>query len=61
LNPWDAAAGVLIAREAGASVTDLAGQPFQLRRAEMLTSNGHIHQQMIDRAQPFLADMRSCL
>jgi myo-inositol-1(or 4)-monophosphatase len=29
-KPWDTAAGVLIAREAGAHVTDLEGQPHTL-------------------------------
>jgi myo-inositol-1(or 4)-monophosphatase len=59
LQPWDAAAGALIAREAGARVTDLAGDPFQLRRAEVLVSNGLLHQPMIELARPYLQTMRN--
>jgi myo-inositol-1(or 4)-monophosphatase len=33
-KPWDMAAGVLIAREAGATVTDVAGAPHSLTSAE---------------------------
>src|SRR5438874_5085136 len=34
LNPWDTAAGVLIAEEAGARITDFSGGPFQLDSRE---------------------------
>ncbi|MBT9582191.1 inositol monophosphatase [bacterium] len=61
LKPWDAAAGALIAHEAGATVTNLGGQPYELRQAEVLVSNGHIHQEMIERARPFLQPMRRWL
>ena len=36
LLPWDMAAGVLIAREAGASVTLLDGEPFDLWQKDIL-------------------------
>lgn len=48
LEPWDMAAGSLIVQEAGGQVTDLTGGPFNLYRQEILASNGHIHQEMID-------------
>ena len=43
LNPWDTAAGVLIAQEAGGIVTDFHGGKFQLNSRETLASNGLIH------------------
>jgi myo-inositol-1(or 4)-monophosphatase len=46
LNPWDTAAGVLLVREAGGSVTDFAGQPYQLGARELLASNTNIHAEM---------------
>src|SRR3954464_5154541 len=43
LNPWDTAAGVLIAEEAGGQVTNFAGGKFELNSRETLASNGLIH------------------
>jgi myo-inositol-1(or 4)-monophosphatase len=48
LKQWDVAAGTLIAREAGGTVTGLAGQPVGLDAGEIVASNGKIHQHMID-------------
>lgn len=47
LHAWDVAAGMLIAREAGAMVTDFAERPFRLGKKEILASNGHIHKEML--------------
>ncbi len=47
LNPWDTAAGVLLVREAGGSVTRFDGSPFRIVSDEVLASNGHIHAEMI--------------
>lgn len=58
LKPWDAAGGVLIAREAGALVSNLSGDAFALDRAEILCCNPHIQAEMIARAAPYLEDMR---
>jgi myo-inositol-1(or 4)-monophosphatase len=46
LNAWDTAAGVLLVREAGGTVTDFAGQPYQLGARELLASNSLIHKEM---------------
>jgi myo-inositol-1(or 4)-monophosphatase len=44
LSPWDMAAGVLIAREAGGQVTDYVGQSFNvIRSGGLLASNGLVH------------------
>ena len=51
LSSWDVAAGALLIVEAGGTVTDIAGDPFQLPSfgtvqtvASIHGSNGHIHQ-----------------
>jgi myo-inositol-1(or 4)-monophosphatase len=46
LKPWDTAAGVLIAQEAGARITDFSGNPYTTDNSEILATNGHIHDEM---------------
>jgi myo-inositol-1(or 4)-monophosphatase len=48
LHPWDVAAGSLIVREAGGSVTDLSGGRSDVRDKEIIASNGIIHAQILD-------------
>lgn len=48
LKPWDTAAGALIAAEAGAKVTTFANKPYTLDDQEILATNGHIHEAMIE-------------
>lgn len=47
LNPWDIAAGVLIIREAGGSVTNFDGTPIDIYGTQILASNGRIHDEMM--------------
>ncbi|MBT3310868.1 MAG: inositol monophosphatase [Desulfobacterales bacterium] len=47
LKPWDTAAGVLIAVEAGATVTCFSDTPFSIYKNEILATNGRIHKEMI--------------
>jgi myo-inositol-1(or 4)-monophosphatase len=47
LNPWDTAAGVLIAQEAGGTVTDFAGGEFDISSRQVLATNGLIHSSMV--------------
>lgn len=47
LNPWDTAAGMLIAKEAGAKVTDFSNRPFTVDKKEILATNGNIHKEML--------------
>jgi myo-inositol-1(or 4)-monophosphatase len=49
LKPWDIMAGLLIAREAGGTVTDYNGDlnPQRLDRARVVGSNGRIHGAML--------------
>jgi len=48
LKPWDTAAGLLIAREAGARVTDFSDHEFTIDMPQLLATNGKIHHQMLD-------------
>jgi myo-inositol-1(or 4)-monophosphatase len=43
LSPWDTAAGALILREAGGTVTDWNGTPWRVAEPQILGSNGVIH------------------
>jgi Archaeal fructose-1,6-bisphosphatase and related enzymes of inositol monophosphatase family len=47
LHPWDTAAAVLIATEAGAMVSDFRGGEYSIYDKNILLSNGLIHDQMI--------------
>lgn len=47
VNVWDIAAGVLLVREAGGKVTDFEGKPWNLDSADILASNGKIHQEVL--------------
>jgi myo-inositol-1(or 4)-monophosphatase len=47
LHAWDIAAGALIAREAGARVTNYAGADVDLAAGEIVASNGRIHDAML--------------
>jgi myo-inositol-1(or 4)-monophosphatase len=47
LSPWDVAAGTLIATEAGATVTNYTGEPFDLYAGEVVASNRLIHAEML--------------
>ena len=42
MNPWDAAAGVVLVREAGGVVTNLSGGPHVLDLQAILATNGHV-------------------
>ena len=48
LNPWDMAAGALIVRESGGTVTTFDGGPFSIYGSHVLATNGKVHQQMVD-------------
>lgn len=48
LEPWDTAAGALIAAEAGGKVTLANGNPFSPYQRSVLASNSLIHEEMMD-------------
>jgi myo-inositol-1(or 4)-monophosphatase len=43
LNAWDIAAGIIIVREAGGYVTDLAGGHGMIESGDVLAANDHLH------------------
>ncbi len=47
LAPWDLAAGIVIAREAGGIVSDLNGAQDMLANGSVLASNGNLHGRML--------------
>jgi myo-inositol-1(or 4)-monophosphatase len=47
LKPWDTAAGYLIAREAGAAITDFSNRSFSIYGNEILATNEWIHEDML--------------
>ena len=54
LKPWDTAAGILIAKEAGCVITDLSGNRFDINDNNILITNGHIHQDMVNSIERYL-------
>jgi len=44
MYPWDAAAGVLLVREAGGTVTRLGGESYDLYGGEILATNGALQE-----------------
>jgi len=48
LHPWDTAAGSLIVEEAGGTMSDFSGRPFDIFGEQTLASNGLLHQKMLE-------------
>jgi myo-inositol-1(or 4)-monophosphatase len=48
LKPWDTAAGALILREAGGTVTAFDGALFDVRKGQVMASNGVLHPALLD-------------
>ena len=48
LNPWDICAGKLIVEEAGGKVTDFTGNQISIFNKTILSTNGKIHNRMIE-------------
>ncbi|MHB1136334.1 MAG: inositol monophosphatase family protein [Coriobacteriia bacterium] len=48
LRPWDMAAGVLIAAESGAAVTDLTGAPWTTATCDILAANAVLHPVLLE-------------
>jgi len=56
LNPWDTSAGSLLVQEAGGTVTNFDGSPFELASREVLATNGLLRDEMIGLFQHLFAD-----
>jgi myo-inositol-1(or 4)-monophosphatase len=48
LQPWDVAAGILLVRESGGVVSDIAGKPYELGGPSLLASNFGLRESMIE-------------
>jgi myo-inositol-1(or 4)-monophosphatase len=48
IHLWDVAAGLLLITEAGGMLTDHRGQPYRPGGADLVASNGLIHQEILD-------------
>jgi myo-inositol-1(or 4)-monophosphatase len=48
LKPWDTAAGCLLVKEAGGTISDMSGNPWRSDSPGLVASNGWIHQEMMD-------------
>jgi myo-inositol-1(or 4)-monophosphatase len=55
LQPWDTAAGALIAAEAGATVTDLRGGPWTARTSGIVVANPALHAVLLEEIASALA------
>ncbi|MGE4157966.1 MAG: inositol monophosphatase [Planctomycetota bacterium] len=53
LKPWDCAAGIVLVKEAGGTVSDYAGRPYEIGDNDILVSNGALHEEMLRRLKPF--------
>ncbi len=54
LSPWDSAAGILIAKEAGCSVSQLNGAKYSIFDNNILVTNRYIHEEMIGEFKNYL-------
>ena len=52
LAPWDSAAGVLLIREAGGVVTDLAGRELGIEHGPVVAGNPAIHRWLLEQLNP---------
>lgn len=60
VRAWDLAAGALVVAEAGGTVTDTRGGPYDPHAGEAVATNGAIHEELIAelaRARPAAADL----
>jgi myo-inositol-1(or 4)-monophosphatase len=48
IHAWDVAAASLILEEAGGSVTDYKGRPFEMEGGELVASNGPLHPALVE-------------
>ena len=47
MNSYDVAAGSLLVKEAGGTVTDFEGVPFSIKSQDILASNGKMHEDVL--------------
>ena len=47
LNAWDVAGGAAVVLAAGGTITNLLGEPPDLKVGQILASNGHVHEALL--------------
>ena len=47
INPWDVVAGIILVEEAGGKVTDFKGRGWNLKKSDLVLSNGLIHERLL--------------
>ena len=52
LSPWDTCASTVIAREAGARITNLAGEEYDPYQQAVVASNSKVHNQLLKALEP---------
>jgi myo-inositol-1(or 4)-monophosphatase len=58
LKPWDIAAGALLVAEAGGTVTNTTGGPFDPHQGEVVATNGAIHGDLVAELRHVRPDWR---
>ena len=51
MSVWDIAAGCLIITEAGGQVSDVWGNPYELKTRNLVSSTGRIHSELLAKLQ----------
>jgi myo-inositol-1(or 4)-monophosphatase len=51
LNAWDTAAGILLVKEAGGTVTQINGKDYSIYDESLLASNSYIHKDLMKKLQ----------
>ena len=57
LHPWDSAAGILLVKESGGKVSRMDGNVFSIHDQHLLATNGHLHQEMLEKTTPAIASI----
>lgn len=47
-NPWDVSAGAIIVEEASGKVTDFDGDKFDIKKRDILATNGKLHHELLE-------------
>jgi myo-inositol-1(or 4)-monophosphatase len=58
LGPWDVAAGALLVREAGGTVTAVRGGPLELGAPSITATNGPVHPELLEALAAVAAEPR---
>ena len=57
LKPWDTAAGILIAKEAGCVISNMTGNPCSIYDNNILITNPYIHEKLLNEIKSIRTDL----